>query len=56
MYAIVLILIAYLLGAVNFSFLYGRLFKGIDIRNHGSGNAGQPTRCGCLAKGRVFSS
>ncbi|WP_177237630.1 glycerol-3-phosphate 1-O-acyltransferase PlsY [Paenibacillus sp. 1_12] len=34
------ILIGYLLGSVSFSFLAGKLLKGIDIRNHGSGNAG----------------
>jgi glycerol-3-phosphate acyltransferase PlsY len=34
------ILIAYLLGSISFSFLAGKLLKGIDIRNHGSGNAG----------------
>jgi glycerol-3-phosphate acyltransferase PlsY len=34
------IIIAYLLGSISFSFLYGKWFKGIDIRKHGSGNAG----------------
>lgn len=34
------VLVAYLLGSISFSFLYGKLFKGIDIRKHGSGNAG----------------
>lgn len=34
------IVIAYLLGSVSFSYLLGRIFKGIDIRKHGSGNAG----------------
>ncbi|MDF2720899.1 MAG: rane protein [Paenibacillus sp.] len=34
------IVLAYLLGSISFSFLYGKLFKGIDIRKHGSGNAG----------------
>ncbi|OMF20980.1 acyl-phosphate glycerol 3-phosphate acyltransferase [Paenibacillus sp. FSL H7-0331] len=34
------ILIGYLLGSVSFSLLAGKLLKGIDIRNHGSGNAG----------------
>jgi glycerol-3-phosphate acyltransferase PlsY len=33
-------LIAYLLGSVSFSYLAGKLLKGIDIRSHGSGNAG----------------
>lgn len=30
----------YLLGAIPFSYLLGRLVKGIDIREHGSGNVG----------------
>jgi len=30
----------YLVGSISFSFLYGKLFQGIDIRKHGSGNAG----------------
>ncbi|NOU97572.1 glycerol-3-phosphate 1-O-acyltransferase PlsY [Paenibacillus sp. LMG 31456] len=34
------ILIGYLLGSISFSFLAGKLLKGIDIRKHGSGNAG----------------
>ncbi|NHN28741.1 glycerol-3-phosphate 1-O-acyltransferase PlsY [Paenibacillus sp. S3N08] len=34
------ILISYLLGSISFSYLAGKLLKGIDIRNHGSGNAG----------------
>lgn len=34
------IIIGYLLGSISFSFLYGKLVKGIDIRSHGSGNAG----------------
>jgi glycerol-3-phosphate acyltransferase PlsY len=29
-----------LLGSVSFSFLVGKILKGIDIRQHGSGNAG----------------
>lgn len=37
---VVPILIGYLLGSISFSFLYGKLFKGMDIRKHGSGNAG----------------
>jgi acyl phosphate:glycerol-3-phosphate acyltransferase len=34
------IALAYLLGSVSFSYLFGRMLKGIDIRKHGSGNAG----------------
>jgi glycerol-3-phosphate acyltransferase PlsY len=35
-----IILFSYLLGSVSFSFLVGKILKGIDIRQHGSGNAG----------------
>lgn len=34
------ILISYLVGSISFSIVIAKLFKGIDIRNHGSGNAG----------------
>ncbi|MCX7568947.1 glycerol-3-phosphate 1-O-acyltransferase PlsY [Tumebacillus sp. DT12] len=34
------ILIGYLLGSISFSMIIGRYFAGIDIRDHGSGNAG----------------
>lgn len=34
------ILGAYLLGSVPFAYLAGRLLKGIDLRQHGSGNLG----------------
>lgn len=34
------VVIGYLIGSISFSFLLGRLFQGIDIRKHGSGNAG----------------
>lgn len=38
---IILILIsAYLIGSIPFSLIIARLFKGIDIRDHGSGNVG----------------
>ncbi len=32
--------IAYILGSIPFSFLAGKILRGIDIREHGSGNAG----------------
>jgi acyl phosphate:glycerol-3-phosphate acyltransferase len=31
---------SYLLGAISFSYLAGRIVKGIDLREHGSGNLG----------------
>jgi glycerol-3-phosphate acyltransferase PlsY len=32
--------VSYLLGSIPFSYLAGKLFKGIDLREHGSGNLG----------------
>lgn len=34
------LLIAYLSGSIPFAYLAGRVFKGIDLREHGSGNLG----------------
>ena len=34
------VLASYLLGAIPTSFLAGKLFRGIDLRQHGSGNLG----------------
>jgi len=38
--AVEAVILAYLLGSIPFSWLAGKLFRGIDIRKHGSGNAG----------------
>lgn len=35
-----LLLVAYLIGAIPFSVIIGKAIKGIDVRNHGSGNPG----------------
>ncbi|OWA37108.1 acyl-phosphate glycerol 3-phosphate acyltransferase [Saccharibacillus sp. O16] len=45
------IVAAYLLGSVSFSVLFAKLFKGIDIRHHGSGNAGATNTLRVLGKG-----
>lgn len=45
------LVIGYLLGSVSFSFLAGKLLKGIDIRQHGSGNAGATNTMRVLGKG-----
>jgi glycerol-3-phosphate acyltransferase PlsY len=37
---IVIILISYLMGSIPFGLLVGKIVKGIDIREHGSGNIG----------------
>lgn len=34
------VFISYLIGAIPSSVWYGKLFRGVDIREHGSGNAG----------------
>ncbi len=34
------ILVSYLIGSIPFAYIYGKVFKGIDIRNFGSGNIG----------------
>jgi glycerol-3-phosphate acyltransferase PlsY len=39
-FIIISIVASYLLGSVSFSIVIARLLKGIDIRQHGSGNAG----------------
>lgn len=36
----VIVLLSYLVGAIPTSIIMSKLVKGIDIRNHGSGNAG----------------
>jgi glycerol-3-phosphate acyltransferase PlsY len=45
------LILSYLIGALNFSFLYGKFFRGIDIREHGSGNAGATNTLRVLGKG-----
>ncbi len=37
---ILAIISSYLLGSLPTAYLYGRIFKGLDIRKHGSGNVG----------------
>ncbi|WP_172250420.1 glycerol-3-phosphate 1-O-acyltransferase PlsY [Saccharibacillus deserti] len=49
--SIIAIAAAYLLGSVSFSVLFAKLLKGIDIRNHGSGNAGATNTLRVLGKG-----
>lgn len=44
------IVLSYLIGSVSFSYLVARYLKGIDIRNHGSGNAGATNTLRVLGK------
>lgn len=48
---IVAIIVCYLLGSVSFSVLLAKLLKGIDIRQHGSGNAGATNTLRVLGTG-----
>jgi glycerol-3-phosphate acyltransferase PlsY len=45
------IIAGYLLGSISFSYLFGKWLKGIDIREHGSGNAGATNTLRVLGKG-----
>nr|WP_237690666.1 glycerol-3-phosphate 1-O-acyltransferase PlsY [Paenibacillus caui] len=45
------VVICYLLGSVSFSVLLAKGLKGIDIRHHGSGNAGATNTLRVLGKG-----
>lgn len=36
----VLIIASYLIGSIPFALIIGKIFKGIDVRNYGSGNLG----------------
>jgi len=42
---------AYLIGSVSFSYLAGRLLRGIDLRQHGSGNLGASNTFRVLGRG-----
>jgi len=49
------VILAYLLGSISFSYLYGKWFKGIDIRQHGSGNAGATNTLRVIGKGPAIA-
>jgi glycerol-3-phosphate acyltransferase PlsY len=45
------VLLAYLLGAIPFAYIAGRALRGLDIRQHGSGNVGATNVFRVLGKG-----
>ena len=45
------ILISYLIGSIPTAYIFGKLYKGIDIRQHGSGNVGATNVFRVLGKG-----
>jgi glycerol-3-phosphate acyltransferase PlsY len=47
---LILLLLAYLMGAIPFGVVIGRLFYGVDIREHGSGNVGTTNTFRVLGK------
>jgi len=47
---IIFLLLSYLIGAIPFSIIAGKLFKGIDVREYGSGNAGATNTFRVLGK------
>jgi glycerol-3-phosphate acyltransferase PlsY len=48
---IISLVITYLIGAIPTAYLFGRWLKGIDIREHGSGNVGATNAFRVLGKG-----
>lgn len=52
---IVAIIVSYLIGAVSFSIVIAKWVKGIDIRHHGSGNAGATNALRVLGKGPALA-
>ena len=46
----VLLLIGYLLGSINTSIIVGKLWRGVDVRDHGSKNAGATNTLRVLGK------
>ncbi len=40
LFAIITLVLAYILGSFPTAFIFGKVMRGIDIREHGSGNAG----------------
>jgi glycerol-3-phosphate acyltransferase PlsY len=53
--SIIAIVISYLLGSISFSILFARWLRKIDIRQHGSGNAGATNTLRVLGKGPAIS-
>ena len=49
-----LIVTSYFLGAIPFSYIAGNMIKGIDLRDHGSGNLGAANTFRVLGKGAAI--
>ncbi|MCA0990795.1 glycerol-3-phosphate 1-O-acyltransferase PlsY [Pseudalkalibacillus hwajinpoensis] len=55
MIAILICIAAYLLGSISFSYLIAKFVKKIDIRDHGSGNAGATNTLRVLGTGPAIT-
>ncbi|RED60470.1 glycerol-3-phosphate 1-O-acyltransferase PlsY [Cohnella lupini] len=53
--SIISIVVSYLLGSISFSILFARWLRKIDIRDHGSGNAGATNTLRVLGKGPAIA-
>jgi len=49
------IIVSYLIGSIPTAYIFGRLYKNIDIREHGSGNVGATNVFRVLGKGSGFA-
>jgi glycerol-3-phosphate acyltransferase PlsY len=50
----ILVVVSYFLGAIPFSYIAGKLIKGIDLREYGSGNLGAANTFRVLGKGAAI--
>lgn len=55
MEGIIAVIIAYLLGSISFSYIFTKWIKKIDIREHGSGNAGATNTLRILGVGPAIA-
>lgn len=53
--SIIAVVFSYLLGSISFSILFARWLRKIDIREHGSGNAGATNTLRVLGKGPAIA-
>ncbi|MCT8138879.1 glycerol-3-phosphate 1-O-acyltransferase PlsY [Anaerobacillus sp. CMMVII] len=49
------VLVGYLLGSISFSYIFGKRLKKVDIRQHGSGNAGATNTLRVLGVGPAIA-
>lgn len=50
MNTLIALIISYLIGSIPSAYLFGKIYKGIDIRDHGSGNVGATNTFRVLGK------